>query len=477
MIISLISAGSKLLSLPSKRKKSGKDMASSIMKRDQKLLPAGKSQKATSSAIVPKKTTIPTTQFIEPPEENNSIDGIKTKIETLVSMFRSKFFTGKKIDKNKNQNDITQRRKEKEERIEGTKSLVKNPFSMRKIPGESALDGLKRFFTFTLIGFIVNNIQKIIDAIKGFIERLKPVFKILRGFFNKLKDAFTFIRDVYEEHKPKIEKAIDFTKEKYEEFEENFKKFKTQFDDFFGALGGFAQQVIDFVLGKNSRDKKQQPPLSQGTQSLVPQSSLPALPPTGTGSPSLAAAQQYGAPRDDNRDGIPDRKHAGQDFDISGNDQFFSRIGGVVIYAGDSGGAGGYGTGYGNVVDIYNKELDVTERISEAKTILPGVVKGAKIKPGQAVVQGEDITPSGSIRTGVIHYEIRRGRAGASASFEGTLDPVKFLRELDERLQRQSSITPQKSTSVASLNQYPSYSPIGGTQREIYLQRTFVVPV
>ena len=47
MIISLISAGSKLLSLPSKRKKSGKDMASSIMKRDQKLLPAGKPKKVT----------------------------------------------------------------------------------------------------------------------------------------------------------------------------------------------------------------------------------------------------------------------------------------------------------------------------------------------------------------------------------------------------------------------------------------------
>ena len=186
MILSLLSAGSKLLS-SSKRKKSGKDMVGSIMNKEQKALPAGKPKKVTSSAIVPKRTVIPMTQLVEPPEESNPVDGIKTKIETLISMFGSKFSARKKIDKDKNQTDDLQRKKEKEDRIEATKSLKTNAFPKKKIPGEGALDGLKRFFTFTLIGFLVNNIQKIIEAIQGFIEKLKPIFKKMGEFITRKK--------------------------------------------------------------------------------------------------------------------------------------------------------------------------------------------------------------------------------------------------------------------------------------------------
>ena len=186
---------------------------------------------------------------------------------------------------------------------------------------------------------------------------------------------------------------------------------------------------------------------------------MPALPPTGTGSPALAAAQQYGAARPGGR------RHAGQDFDITGDEKFYSRIGGVVIYAGNAGGAGGTGTGYGMVVDIYNKELDVTERIAEARKILPGVVVGARIKPGQAVVQGEDLTPSGSIRTGVIHYEIRKGKAGETGTlrgFEGTVNPIKFLDQLYPN-QNQASLrtSPSSLISSAGLNQSTTYSNAG----------------
>ena len=72
-------------------------------------------------------------------------------------------------------------------------------------------------------------------------------------------------------------------------------------------------------------------------------SGLPQLPATGT-----YPGQHYGDSRDDNRDGIPDRYHAGQDYDMSGPYEFFySRVGGVVtleVYVGG---------GYGIVVDFY----------------------------------------------------------------------------------------------------------------------------
>ena len=204
------------------------------------------------------------------------------------------------------------------------------------------------------------------------------------------------------------------------------------------------------------------PPVQPLSSKIV----MPPLPPTGTGSPSLAAAQKYGAPR---RGG---RKHAGQDFDITGDEKFYSRIGGVVIYAGNAGGAGGTGTGYGMVVDIYNKELDVTERIAEARKILPGVVVGARIKPGQAVVQGEDLTPSGSIRTGVIHYEIRKGKAGETGTlrgFEGTINPLKFLEKLKSNGNQASFKTSTSPLiSSAGLNQSTTYSSAGmSVRREV----------
>jgi len=124
--------------------------------------------------------------------------------------------------------------------------------------------------------------------------------------------------------------------------------------------------------------------------------------------------QNYGASRDNGT-----RQHAGTDFDISGPDETFSsQIGGEVIYAADAGG------GYGNVVDIYNKDLGVTERIAEASEILPGIKVGDKIEPGTPVVRGENVGLGG-----VIHYEIREGRAGRSGSIEGTKDPMKFLKE------------------------------------------------
>ena len=157
---------------------------------------------------------------------------------------------------------------------------------------------------------------------------------------------------------------------------------------------------------------------------------IPGLPPTGT-----MSGQEYGASRGN-------RRHAGQDFDISGNQKFASQIGGVVIYAGNAGG------GYGNVVDIYNEKLGVTERIAEAAKILPGIKKGTRIAPKQPVVQGES-------STGVIHYEIRRGKAGMSGSFEGTVNPLKFLSspEYKDYLKQKNdtiSLAPQTKKDIAS---------------------------
>jgi murein DD-endopeptidase MepM/ murein hydrolase activator NlpD len=160
-----------------------------------------------------------------------------------------------------------------------------------------------------------------------------------------------------------------------------------------------------------------QPPAAQPQTSAIPDpSKLPRLPWTKT-----LRGQQYGAGRDDNGDGKIDRKHAGVDFDISGNEKFYSRIGGEVIGVYKQNG------GYGHYVDIYNKDLNVTERIAEGAKVLPGIKRGVKVTAGQAIVQGES-------KTGVIHYEIRTGKVGPGGSFKGTQDPVEFLRGIGQEV-------------------------------------------
>lgn len=192
---------------------------------------------------------------------------------------------------------------------------------------------------------------------------------------------------------------------------------------------------------RRSTPPSEQPP---GYSKVIPlQSKLPSLPPTGTGGRSLSAAQQYGAPRDGGN-----RRHAGQDFDAGPNGTFYSRIGGEVIYSGNAGG------GYGNVIDVYNKELGYTERVAEGDVNL--VRKGEMISPGRALQRGTQ-------QTGVFHYEIRKGRAGASGSFEGTVNPLKFLQDLDKMIiqrqeQEQSKPPSENPPGVQPTSSQPNVS-------------------
>lgn len=107
------------------------------------------------------------------------------------------------------------------------------------------------------------------------------------------------------------------------------------------------------------------------------------------------------------------RLHAGRDYDLGLNDTFYSRIGGEVVNIGNDPGK------YGKYIDIYNKDLNRTERIAEGTTILSGIRIGSIISPGQPVVRGTH-------QTGVIHYEIRRGKS-TTYGVSGTEDPDAFL--------------------------------------------------
>jgi hypothetical protein len=123
--------------------------------------------------------------------------------------------------------------------------------------------------------------------------------------------------------------------------------------------------------------------------------------------------QRYGA-------GRGGRQHAGRDYDLQTNDIFYSRIGGKVVKIEKELDNRGRRVGYGLYVDIYNKDLNRTERIAEGTNLLAGIAIGKMVFPGQPVVQGTH-------QTGVIHYEIRRNGGYGP---RGTEDPDKFLNSL-----------------------------------------------
>ena len=199
------------------------------------------------------------------------------------------------------------------------------------------------------------------------------------------------------------------------------------------------------------------------------------LPPTNT-----MSGQDYGDGRDDNNDGQIDRRHAGQDFDISGADEVFaSQIGGVVTHIGNDPG------GYGKYVDIVNKEKGVTERIAEGAEILPGIEIGATVTPGQPVVKGET-------NTGVIHYEIREGgnvdpaKYKPTFGFEGTKDPMTYLKDNATLEGKVSGLTPtseemdwykrtmQQSKETSQLNQDSSKVATAFSMPQIINNNTYV---
>lgn len=204
------------------------------------------------------------------------------------------------------------------------------------------------------------------------------------------------------------------------------------------------KKFVDSLLGI---DEEEKPKGYAFPTTVIDQSGLPALPPTNT-----ILGQNYGAPRDGGT-----RKHAGVDFDAGPTDTFYSRIGGKVIKIGSDPG------GYGNYVDIYNKDLNVVERIAEGD--YNHVRLGDVVQPGDAI-------QTGTSQTGVFHYEIRKGST-SSFGFQGTVNPIDFLNRISKSKKQANIAKPNKSGDIASLTTTPDYGE--GQTNVIIVPKTTVV--
>lgn len=316
-----------------------------------------------------------------------------------------------------------------------------------RIAGASAtLDTLAAASAATGIGIVATPFLGLASMTLDLVNFARDITGMSEAESKKKKSIQTKLEKQTKEQKKSVERkeergvGLSFAKtlvgyervvNKFEEFSKNFKSPKTEQDQMLGE--GQARDQVTTGGGP-----------SQATGQNVPESpdGLPSLPPTG-----LLSGQNYGAPRSYGG-------HTGQDFDISGNEKFYSRLGGDVIFARNVGGE------YGNVVEIYNKDLNRTEVIAEANHIMSNIKEGMTIAPGTPVVYGERTVATAGGSVGVVHYEIVKGFGGISTRNSKTESPLEFLRskEYNDYIKTKVNKKSSQSTPKSSSNPKPTSS-------------------
>lgn len=284
---------------------------------------------------------------------------------------------------------------------------------------------------------IIEEVKKIVDAIVNFVTPIQSGFNLIKAFFEGDID-----KSKYDADKKRVDDGlkqitgkgglIDQLAEKAGPLEGIIKSLRPAVDRLLrgkgaknivlakkgGKEGVLNKETGEFTERQFTSAEREQYESERGQ--ILSQGDLPELPPTGH-----IAGQKYGASRPGGR------IHAGTDFDAGPNDVFYSRIGGEVLRVLKQNG------GYGNYIDIYNKKLNVTERIAEGDTNLVKV--GDVISPGTPVQKGTS-------QTGVFHYEIRKG-SKETYGYDGTIDPLEFLRNL-KSTPKPAKITPKPNNKM-----------------------------
>ena len=124
----------------------------------------------------------------------------KINKETFMSKDRAQ---KKKLerDKRKQEEELLEKRNKKEKKPSPQKTMKKGGGILQKI-----ID----FISTILIGWVVVNLPKIIDTVKGVIKKIKDIYNNITGFFSSFGEFFSGIKNIVGSTLDKI-KDIDFT--------------------------------------------------------------------------------------------------------------------------------------------------------------------------------------------------------------------------------------------------------------------------
>ena len=158
------------------------------------------------------------------------------------------FMSKDRTQKKKNERD---KRKQEEELLEkrNNKEKKPNPSKIMK-KGGGVLQKIIDFISTVLIGWVVVNLPKIIDSVKGVIKKIKDIYDKIIGLFGSFGEFFSGIKDAIGGTIDKL-KNLDFSK-----IGDSIKKKIRGLKDAFTNLITDIGKGVGLVNSKKSEDPK-----------------------------------------------------------------------------------------------------------------------------------------------------------------------------------------------------------------------------
>tara|TARA_A100001515_G_scaffold42124_1_gene33245 strand:- start:2179 stop:3435 length:1257 start_codon:yes stop_codon:yes gene_type:complete len=158
------------------------------------------------------------------------------------------FMSKDRTQKKKNERD---KRKQEEELLEkrNNKEKKPNPSKIMK-KGGGVLQKIIDFISTVLIGWVVVNLPKIIDSVKGVIKKIKDIYDKIIGLFGSFGEFFSGIKDAIGGTIDKL-KNLDFSKIG-DSIKEKIRGLKDAFTNLITDIG----KGVGLVNSKKSEDPK-----------------------------------------------------------------------------------------------------------------------------------------------------------------------------------------------------------------------------
>ena len=143
------------------------------------------------------------------------------------------------------------KKREAEERaLEQANQSKQKPSVKKATTGGNMLQRLIGFLTTVIVGWVVVNLPKIIESVKGVIKKIKDIYDGIIGFFGTVGDFFVGIKDKIGDFINKI-KEVDFSKIR-DSIKEKIDGIKNGFTNMVDKIKG----GLSTLMGKKKEDPK-----------------------------------------------------------------------------------------------------------------------------------------------------------------------------------------------------------------------------